>query len=105
MGVIEAPRGTLYYMVDVQADGRVREGVPVIPTAQNQLHMEQDIGDLVQASLDLPQERIEHEIEKLIRAYDPCTSCAAHFLKVRWDFGKSRRKRKGPSRKPAKKRG
>lgn len=88
VGVIEAPRGTLYYMVDVQADGKVREGLPIIPTAQNQLHMEHDIGDLVQKNLDMPKEQIEHEIEKLIRAYDPCTSCAAHFLKVKWDVKK-----------------
>ncbi|VVB57492.1 Sulfhydrogenase 1 subunit alpha [uncultured archaeon] len=100
VGVIEAPRGTLYYMVDVMADGKVREGIPVIPTAQNQVHMEIDIGELVQNSLDLPKEQIEHEIEKLVRAYDPCTSCAAHFLKVKWDVkGAAAKKKKTGGRK------
>ncbi|MCL6088842.1 MAG: nickel-dependent hydrogenase large subunit, partial [Candidatus Marsarchaeota archaeon] len=92
VGVIEAPRGTLYYMIEVMADGKVREGLPVIPTAQNQVHMEIDIGTLVQESLELPKEQIEHEIEKLVRAYDPCVSCATHFLKVRWDI-KNRKKK------------
>ena len=92
VGVIEAPRGTLYYMIEVMADGKVREGLPVIPTAQNQVHMEIDIGTLVQENLELPKEQIEHEIEKLVRAYDPCVSCATHFLKVRWDI-RNRKKR------------
>lgn len=86
VGAIEAPRGTLYYMIEVMADGHVREGLPVIPTAQNQVQMEKDIGTLVGGLLDQPREKIELEIEKLIRAYDPCTSCASHFLKVKWDI-------------------
>ncbi len=88
VGVIEAPRGTLYYMVKVMADGHVQEGIPVIPTAQNQVAMENDIRQLVGGLLDQPRETIELEIEKLIRAYDPCTSCASHFLKVKWDVKK-----------------
>ena len=34
---------------------------------------------------DAPKEKIAFEIEKLIRAYDPCMSCGSHFLKVNWD--------------------
>ena len=30
------------------------------------------------------KEELPFEIEKMIRAYDPCMSCAAHFLKVDW---------------------
>jgi coenzyme F420-reducing hydrogenase alpha subunit len=97
VGVIEAPRGTLYYMVEVMGDGKVKEGIPVIPTAQNQVQMEIDIKELVQKSLSMPKEIIEHEIEKLVRAYDPCISCATHFLKVRWKIkndGEKRRRKK-----------
>lgn len=89
VGVIEAPRGTLYYMLKVMADGRVQEGTPVIPTAQNQVNMQDDVRLLVQEKLDrggtLEKESLQFEIEKLIRAYDPCTSCATHFLKINWD--------------------
>lgn len=85
IGAIEAPRGTLYYMIKVLPDGKVLEGLPVIPTAQNQANMQNDICQLVQNNLHLEKEQIEHEIEKLVRAYDPCVSCATHFLKVKWD--------------------
>jgi len=87
IGVIEAPRGTLYHKVVVGADGLVKEGEVIVPTGQNQINIERDVATLVQNLLpDTPKEKIEFEIEKLIRAYDPCMSCAAHFLKVNWDF-------------------
>jgi coenzyme F420-reducing hydrogenase alpha subunit len=86
VGVVEAPRGTLYHKITLGADGIVKEGEVIVPTGQNQINIEQDIGRLVQGLLpDTPKEKIEFEIEKLIRAYDPCMSCAAHFLKVEWN--------------------
>jgi coenzyme F420-reducing hydrogenase alpha subunit len=85
VGVIEAPRGTLFYNVTVSKAGKITKANVVVPTAQNQINMEKDIGQFVQNSLDaMPKEKIEYGIEKLIRAYDPCMSCATHFLKVRW---------------------
>jgi len=85
VGVIEAPRGTLYHKVVVGADGIVKEGEIVVPTGQNQINIEGDVCQLVQSLLpDTPKDKIVLEIEKLIRAYDPCMSCAAHFLKVGW---------------------
>jgi len=84
VGVIEAPRGTLYYMLSIGSKGLVKYGNLVIPTAQNQRNMEKDIKNLVPEILHKPRKQVEWEIEKLIRAYDPCMSCAAHFLKVRW---------------------
>lgn len=85
IGVIEAPRGTLYYLISLNADGTVKYANIVIPTAQNAINMEADIKVLVQSILDQPKEEIQHEIEKLIRAYDPCMSCSTHFLKIRWE--------------------
>ena len=84
VGVIEAPRGTLYYKVTVSKSGIVKKANVIVPTAQNQINMEKDIVALVQSRLALPRAELEHEIEKLIRAYDPCMSCASHFLKIRW---------------------
>jgi len=57
-----------------------------IPTQQNIIHMENSISAYVE---DLIKKRkrkseISFEVEKLIRAYDPCMSCAAHFLKIDW---------------------
>jgi coenzyme F420-reducing hydrogenase alpha subunit len=93
VGVIEAPRGTLYHKVVLGAGNKVLEGEVVVPTGQNQVNIEKDVGKLVQSILDRtpnePDEKeksdIAFEIEKLIRAYDPCMSCASHFLKVEWE--------------------
>jgi sulfhydrogenase subunit alpha len=93
VGVIEAPRGTLYHKIVLGEDGKVSDGEVVVPTGQNQINIERDIGVLVQKLLDesnsakapLDKDRVVFEIEKLIRAYDPCMSCAAHFLKLEWE--------------------
>ena len=85
VGVVEAPRGTLYHKVHIGQDGIVKDGEIIVPTGQNQINIEEDVAVLVNGLLpDTPQEKIHFEIEKLIRAYDPCMSCAAHFLKVNW---------------------
>lgn len=84
IGVVEAPRGTLYHMIDLDKDGKIRYGNFVIPTAQNQIKMENDIKFLIPQIIDKDKHEIQHELEKLIRAYDPCMSCASHFLKIKW---------------------
>ncbi|MFN7990979.1 MAG: nickel-dependent hydrogenase large subunit [Candidatus Micrarchaeia archaeon] len=85
-GVLEAPRGTLYYNMRIDDAGKIESADLVIPTSQNQIKMDKDIGALVQDRLDSGREKdtIPLEIERLIRAYDPCMSCATHFLKVNW---------------------
>lgn len=87
VGVIEAPRGTLYYHLDINADGTVKKGDIIVPTGQNQIVMEKAIYELVEELLpqNISQEKLIDEIEKLIRSFDPCMSCAAHFLKVNWN--------------------
>ncbi len=86
IGVMEAPRGTLYYNLKIDDAGKIEFADLVIPTSQNQIKMDIDIGALVQEKLDsdVEKDKIPLEIEKLIRAYDPCMSCATHFLKVKW---------------------
>jgi sulfhydrogenase subunit alpha len=84
VGLIEAPRGTLYYMLSIDKTGKVNYGNIIVPTQQNQIIMERSVASLVQANLSMDRHSLEHEIEKLIRAYDPCMSCASHFLKVNW---------------------
>ncbi len=86
IGVVEAPRGTLYHKVVLGSDGIIKEGEVIVPTGQNQVNIEEDIGRLVEKLLTegMAEDKIPMEIEKLIRAYDPCMSCGAHFLKVNW---------------------
>ncbi|OGK38038.1 hypothetical protein A3F60_03360 [Candidatus Roizmanbacteria bacterium RIFCSPHIGHO2_12_FULL_39_8] len=86
VGVIEAPRGTLYHKYEIDDNGIVQKGEIIVPTGQNQVLMEKSIHILLESLLkkDTPKEQIILEVEKLIRAFDPCMSCASHFLKVKW---------------------
>ena len=84
VGIVEAPRGTLYYKLHVKKNGFVKDGAIVVPTQQNQVNMRDDLWKLVQENINKPRAWIVHECERLIRAYDPCMSCATHFLKVKW---------------------
>ncbi len=86
IAAIEAPRGTLYYMMHILPDGKVKYVTLVIPTAQNQVKISRDIKEYVEQNISRLPDRhdIAHGIERLIRAYDPCMSCATHFLKVNW---------------------
>lgn len=83
VGVIEAPRGTLYYWLKVEK-GKVKYANLIIPTAQNLVNMREDIRLMVHKLLNQGEEAIRKEAEKLIRAYDPCMSCASHFLRINW---------------------
>jgi len=84
IGLIEAPRGILYHCLTIK-NMVVTDAEILVPTGQNQLCIENDIKNLVNSYLrgDL-KNQLEHEIEILIRAYDPCMSCASHFLKIKW---------------------
>jgi len=84
IGVIEAPRGTLYYKIALDDSGTIKQATVIVPSAQNQINIENDIKRLVEEKIGLSKEKITYEIEKLIRAYDPCMSCTSHFLKVNW---------------------
>jgi len=82
-GVIEAPRGTLYHRYSFDDSGKITNGDIIVPTGQNQICIEKSLWDFAQKNLDLPKEQLSHEMEKLVRAYDPCMSCASHFLKLK----------------------
>ncbi len=84
VGVIEAPRGTLYYKVDINESGMIEHADVIVPTQQNQINIENDIKTFVENNLDMEKDNMALEIEKIIRAYDPCMSCATHFLKINW---------------------
>ena len=83
VGAIEAPRGTLYYWMKIKG-GKVEYANLVIPTAQNLVNMREDIRLMVHKLIDKGELAIKKEAEKLIRAYDPCMSCASHFLRINW---------------------
>jgi sulfhydrogenase subunit alpha len=79
----EAPRGLLFHRYDVDEAGIVRKARIVPPTSQNQAAIEADLARFAPTVLDLPHEEATRRFEQLIRSYDPCISCAAHFLDLR----------------------
>lgn len=81
---IEAPRGILFHEYAIDAQGKVTRAKIVVPTGLNQLLIEHSLKDYLSDKVALGKERVALEAEKLVRAYDPCISCAAHFLKIKW---------------------
>ncbi len=79
-GATEAPRGMLYHRYRLDGDGRIADAQIVPPTAQNQLTIEDDLRAVLDVSLDLPDDALTWKLEQTIRNYDPCISCATHFL-------------------------
>jgi len=82
VGVIEAPRGLLYHMAKVNEDGVIEDYDVIVPTAQNQINIENDLRDYFTENLDKDEETLRVSAESIIRAYDPCMSCATNFLKI-----------------------
>ena len=78
----EAPRGTLYHRYQVDANGLITAAHIVPPTAQNLKRMEDDLWQYAPGVLSLPLEEATLRCEQLVRSYDPCISCATHFLKL-----------------------
>ncbi|MGA7271221.1 MAG: Ni/Fe hydrogenase subunit alpha [Acidimicrobiia bacterium] len=79
-GASEAPRGLLYHRYSVDAGGLIEEAHIVPPTSQNQLSIEDDLRAYVKGRTHLADDRLQWELEQTIRCYDPCISCATHFL-------------------------
>jgi sulfhydrogenase subunit alpha len=86
-GATEAPRGLLYHCYRLQADGTILEARIVPPTAQNQASIEEDLAGFVGDFLDLPDEALRQRCEQTVRNYDPCISCATHFLRLEIERG------------------
>jgi sulfhydrogenase subunit alpha len=82
-GVSEAPRGLLYHRYVVDEQGLIRFARITPPTAQNFAQMEADLWALAPTAINQPQEEASLSFEHLLRSYDPCISCATHFLKLK----------------------
>jgi sulfhydrogenase subunit alpha len=81
-GVSEAPRGILWHRYEIDASGAIRDARIVPPTSQNQRAIEEDLRGFVAGHLDLSDDELQWQCEQAIRNYDPCISCATHFLKL-----------------------
>jgi coenzyme F420-reducing hydrogenase alpha subunit len=81
-GVSEAPRGLLYHRYGFDPAGLVTDAAIVPPTSQNQASIERDLWDWVDTHLGLDDAQLGASCEHAVRNYDPCISCATHFLRL-----------------------
>lgn len=81
-GCTEAPRGILYHRYRLNEHGDILDAKIVPPTSQNQKTIENDLRHYVARHLNLPEDKLTWQCEQAIRNYDPCISCATHFLKL-----------------------
>jgi len=80
VGVLEAPRGTLFHHYQANDDGRLTKVNLIVSTAHNAIAMNRSIRDVAQTLVkdgDIPEKSL-NRIEMAIRCYDPCLSCSSH---------------------------
>lgn len=87
VGMAEVPRGLLVHEFTINTDGRIEAANLIIPTGQNLANIEEDMRAMVPQLLGsgLGKEEMTLKLEMLVRAYDPCISCATHMLDIEWD--------------------
>ncbi len=78
----EAPRGILYHRYSIDDRGLIRFAKIVPPTSQNQKRIEEDLWHFVSLVAGRPTEEVTWKCEQAVRNYDPCISCATHFLRL-----------------------
>ncbi|MBN1311832.1 MAG: Ni/Fe hydrogenase subunit alpha [Anaerolineae bacterium] len=84
VGSCDVPRGILFHNYVIE-DGIVVGANCIIPTGQNLANVEADMRALVPTILDQGKEAVTQSLEMLVRAYDPCISCSAHMLDVKFE--------------------
>ena len=84
VGAVEVPRGILFHCYEVDEKGIITKANCIIPTSQNVNNIERDMKKLAPEILHKSDEDITLSLEMLVRAYDPCISCSAHFLNVKY---------------------
>lgn len=82
-GATEAPRGLIYHRYQVDAQGDILAAKIVPPTSQNQKQIEDDLRHLITGMAGASEADMTWRSEQAVRNYDPCISCATHFLKLR----------------------
>jgi len=81
-GCTEAPRGILFHRYILDERGMIVDARIVPPTAQNQKTMENDLRQVATKYIHISKDQLTRRCEQAIRNYDPCISCATHFLKL-----------------------
>jgi sulfhydrogenase subunit alpha len=79
----EAPRGILYHRYGVDHEEKITDAKIVPPTSQNQKAIEEDLKEFVSERWEMPDDELTWQCEQAVRNYDPCISCATHYLKLK----------------------
>lgn len=72
----------MYHRYRIDGGGLILDAKIVPPTSQNQKTIERDLWSFVPQHLDLSNDKLTWQCEQAVRNYDPCISCATHFLKL-----------------------
>ena len=81
--ITEAPRGILYHRYALDENGMILAAKIVPPTSQNQKRIEDDLREFAAQVVAWPLDEATWKCEQAIRNYDPCISCATHFLRLK----------------------
>jgi len=82
VGVIEAPRGTLWHHYWTDENGQITQVNLIVATGNNNWAMSTAVDMVAKAFVD-PNNLTEgmlNRVEAAIRAYDPCLSCSTHAI-------------------------
>lgn len=82
VGLIEASRGILIHDYETDAAGMINRANLIVSTGQNNLSMDIGVRETAKTMIhgDEVSEGLKNQLEMIIRAYDPCLSCATHML-------------------------
>ncbi len=82
VGVVEAPRGTLYHHYTTDANGIVKKVNLIVATGQNNAGMGMSVKKVAQTLIKngAADNAILDQVEMAFRAYDPCLACATHAM-------------------------
>jgi len=83
-GCVEAPRGILFHEYEFDSKGNCVAADICIPTNQNHANIQKDFESLVPQIIDHGEDAVRQKLEMLVRAYDPCVSCSAHMLDIKF---------------------
>jgi NAD-reducing hydrogenase large subunit len=82
VGVLEAPRGTLFHHYWADENGRLERVNLIVATGHNNWAMSQAVDSVAKTYITGPQvtEGMLNRVEAAVRAYDPCLSCSTHAI-------------------------
>lgn len=82
VGVLEAPRGTLVHIYEIDDEGFAQQVRLNVATQHNNYAINAALYETARRIIQQvpPEESVLNELEMIVRAYDPCLSCATHVL-------------------------